>query len=111
MPIEIQMLKEDPYMSAATRLRATKTMHNNWKAQQKRARKPSQSPAQSRSRVDMTRPTLARIRYECSLVVILFSHDYDESHLVADGIHVFSPNDSDNDVIQKLQQMQELCSM
>ncbi len=98
-------------MSTATRPRAAKTTHDSWKAQRKWARKPSQSPAQSRSWVDTTRPTLARIKYECALVDILFSNDYDESHLGADGIRVFSPNDSDNDVIQKLQQMQELCGM
>ncbi len=61
--------------------------------------------------MDMTKPTLARIRYERPLADILFSYDYDESNLVADGIHLISPNDSDNDVIQKLQQMQELCGV
>ncbi len=51
---------------------------------------------------------LVRIKYECSLEDILFLHDYDESHLVAEGIRVFSLHDSDNDMMQKLQQMQEL---
>ncbi len=59
MPIEIRMQKEDPYTSAATRLLAATTTYDNWKAQQKWARKPNQSPAKSRSRVDTTRPTLA----------------------------------------------------
>ncbi len=98
-------------MSAASRLKAAKTTHDNWMMQQRRARKPSQLPVQSRSQVDATRPTLARIRYERLLADILFSYDYDESYLVADDIHLFSPNDSDNDVIQKLQQVQELCGV
>ncbi len=54
---------------------------------------------------------LARMKYECSLVDILFLHDYNESFLVAEGIRVFSLHDSDNDLIQKLRQMQELCTI
>ncbi len=40
---------------------------------------------------------------------ILFARDYDEADLLTSGISLFSPNDLDNDVIQKLLQMQELC--
>ncbi len=43
------------------------------------------------------------------LANILFATDYDESDLLTDGINLFSPHDSDNDAIQKLVQMQELC--
>ncbi len=43
---------------------------------------------------------------------ILFATDYDEGgDLLADGINLFSPHDSDNDVMQKLFQMQELCAI
>ncbi len=83
--------------------------HDNWKSQQKRTRKLSQSPSQSRLQVDQSRPPLAWIRYECTLANILFAHNYDEADLLTGGINLFSPNDSDYDVIQKLQQMQELC--
>ncbi len=41
---------------------------------------------------------------------ILFATDYDEADLLTGGINLFSPHDSDNDVIQKLFQMQKLCT-
>ncbi len=110
MAIENQTLKEDPYTSAVASLTTTTTTHDNWKAQQKHMRKPSQSPAKSRLRADMARPMLARIKYEHSLADILYAHHYDESNLVAESIHVFSPHDSNNDMMQKLQQMQDLCA-
>ncbi len=81
-----KMLREDPYTSAASQLKAAKTTHDNWKLQQKRTRKPSQS----RSQVDQSRPPLARIRYECTLADILFAHDYDEADLLTEGINLFS---------------------
>ncbi len=109
MPLKEKMLNEDPYTSAVSRLKAAKKMHDNWKMQQRRAMKPSQLLAQSRSHVDQSRPPLASIRCECPFAEILFTYDYDKADLLTEGIHLFSPNDSDNDVIQKLQQMQELC--
>ncbi len=104
-----QLEEKDPYMSVEARFKAAKTMHDNWRVQQQRIRRPSQSPSQSRSQVDQSRPQLARIRYECMLANILFARDYDEADLLIEGISLFSPNDLDNDVIQKLLQMQELC--
>ncbi len=59
--------------------------------------------------MDQTRPQLAQIRYECSLANILFATDYDDADLLTGGINLFSPHDSDNDVIQKLLEIQELC--
>ncbi len=109
--LEEKTLRGDLYMLAASRFKAAKTTHDNWKSQQKRIRKPSQSPSQSRSQVDQSRPPLARTRYECMLADILLAHDYDEADVLTGGINLFSPNDSDNDMIQKLQQMQELCGM
>ncbi len=40
---------------------------------------------------------------------ILFRHDYDEGNLLTANIKLFSVNDSDNDMAQKLQQLQALC--
>ncbi len=59
--------------------------------------------------MDQSKPQLARIRYEHTLANILFARDYDEDDLLTEGISLFSPHDSDNDVIQKLVQLQELC--
>ncbi len=89
--------------------KAAERMHSNWQAQQKRMRRPRQSPSQSRSQVDQSRPQMARIRYERTLADILFVTDYDENNLLARNINLFSPHDSDNDMIQKLLQLQELC--
>ncbi len=55
-------------------------------------------------------PSLARIKYECSLAEILYAHNYNESNLVAPDIRMFSRHDLNNDVMQKLWQMQELCT-
>ncbi len=89
--------------------KAAKMTHDNWKAQQQRVRRPSQSLSQSRSHMDQSKPQLAWIRYEHTLANILFATDYDEADLLTEGINMFSPNDSNNDVIQKLLQLQELC--
>ncbi len=102
-------MREDPYMSVEARFKAAKMTHDNWRSQQRRSRKPSQSLSQSRSQVDQNRPPLARIRYERMLANILFARDYDEADLLTGGINLFSPHDSDNNMIQKLFQMQELC--
>ncbi len=53
---------------------------------------------------------MARIRYERPMANILFAMDYDEGDLLTRDINLFSPRDSDNDVIQKLLQFQELCA-
>ncbi len=44
------------------------------------------------------------------LANILYANDYDEDTFLALGITLFNPNDSDNDVYQKLSQLQELCA-
>ncbi len=96
-------------MLVEARFKAAKMTHDNWRAQQQRVRRPSQSPSQSRSHVDQSKPLLAQIRYQCTLANILFTTDYDDADLLTEGINLFSPNDSVNDVIQKLLQIQELC--
>ncbi len=50
-----------------------------------------------------------RIRYECMLANILYANDYNEDEFLVPGITIFNPIDSDNDVHQKLLQLQELC--
>ncbi len=40
----------------------------------------------------------------------MYAHDYDESNLLTPGIRLFDQYDSNNDVMQKLQQMQDLCT-
>ncbi len=108
--IERETLKEDPYTSAAARCVAAMTTYENWKMQQKCTRKPSQSLAKTRLQADVARPMLARIKYEHSLADTLYAHDYDESNLLAPEICMFSQYDLNNDAMQKLQQMQELCA-
>ncbi len=53
---------------------------------------------------------LSRIRYKHALVEIFAAHNYDESNLLTPGIHVFGRYDSNNNMMQKLQQMQDLCA-
>ncbi len=107
--IEKEALKEDLYTSAAVRYTAAQTTYENWKMQQKHT-KSTQSLAKTRSRAEVTRPMLARIKYERSLAATLYAHDYDESNLLIPGIHVFGQYDSNNNGMQKLQQMQDLCT-
>ncbi len=58
-PLERETMQEDPYTSAGARLTVAMMMYNNWKVQQQRTRKPSQSAAKMRSRMDVARPTLS----------------------------------------------------
>ncbi len=52
----------------------------------------------------------ARIRYERTLAHTLYANDYDDDNFLVSGITIFNPTDSDNDVYQKLSQLQELCA-
>ncbi len=65
---------------------------------------------QDRERMWPGSNTLARIKYEWSLAEVLYVHDYDESNLLVAEIHVFHQYNLNNDVMQKLQQMQDLCA-
>ncbi len=110
---EIETGKEDPNTSAAAQFGAAERVHKTWLKQneQRRARKLSQSPSSSRSRVDTSKPPMVCIRYDHSLAGVLFSMDYDEDDSLMQGISLFSPDDSDNDVNLKLMQLQELCAV
>ncbi len=107
---EMEMGMEDPHTSAEARFKAAQKAYKTWHSQQTRTRKPSQSPGSSRSRVDQSRPPTACIRYDNTLAEVLFGTDYDEDDFLVRGINLFNPFDSDNDVTQKLLQLQELCA-
>ncbi len=107
---EVENGTEDPYMSVQLRLETAQKAHQTWMNQRTRVRKPSQSPSSSRSRMDQGESQRVRIRYERTLANTLYANDYDEDNFLAPGITLFNPTDSDNDVYQKLSQLQELCA-
>ncbi len=85
---EVEKGTEDPNTSVAARYKAAERVHQTWLGQRMRVLKPCQSPSSSRSRVDQSKPPMARIRYERSLVEILFLNDYDENDFLVSGITV-----------------------
>ncbi len=107
---EIETGMEDRHTSAEARFKAAEKVHKNWQKQQMRTRKLSQSLSSSRSRVDQSRPPMACIRYTHTLAEMMFDLDYDEDEFLTPGINLFSPFDSDNDVILKLLQLREVCA-
>ncbi len=99
---------EDPYTTVQLRFGAAQKAHQTWMNQRTRVRKPSQSPSSSRSQVDQGESQRARIRYECTLVNILYANDYDEGGFLVQGITLFNLYESDNDFYLKLFQLHEL---
>ncbi len=99
---------EDPYTSVQLQFGAAQKAHQTWMNQRTRVQKPSQSPSSSRSQVDQGESQRAHIRYKRTLAHTLYANDYDEDNFLVSGITIFNPTDSDNDVYQKLSQLQEL---